>query len=83
MISPYSNKEMEILIENRTLSFRDQQFSFLHKSYFCFESKEQFTSTELDNQNIVQVYYQYCVLNKTTINLEITNLIKQYYPNFK
>lgn len=82
MISPYSNKEMEILIENRTLSFRDQKFSFLHKYYFCSESKEQFTSTELDNQNIVQVYYQYCVLNKTTINLEITNLIKQYYPNF-
>lgn len=76
MMSPYSKKEMEILVENRTLSFRGQKFSFLHRSYLCPVTKEQFTNTELDNQNIVQVYFQFCVLNKTKINLEVTNLIK-------
>lgn len=59
MKSPITGKEMTLQKEKRTLSFRKEELEVLYHYFLCEESKEQFTSTELDEVNMNQVYNQY------------------------
>lgn len=59
MKSPITGKEMTLEIEKRILVFRKEEFEYNHKSYFCEDSDESFTTTELDEFNLNQVYNQY------------------------
>jgi putative zinc finger/helix-turn-helix YgiT family protein len=59
MKSPITGKEMSLHKEVRTLTFRKEQFTVLYHYFHCGESGEQFTSTELDEINIHQLYNQY------------------------
>lgn len=59
MKSPFTGKEMILQIEKSTLIFRKETFEYIHKSYLCEDSGESFTTTELDEFNLNQVYNQY------------------------
>ena len=59
MKSPITGKEMVLRKEARSLDFRKESFQVIYHYYFCEESNEQFTTTEIDELNIVQLYNQY------------------------
>ena len=59
MKSPITGKEMILKKEKRSLVFRKEEFPVMYHYYLCKDSKEQFTSTELDDANMKQIYNQY------------------------
>lgn len=59
MKSPITGKEMTLQIEKSILVFRKEEFEYNHKSYLCEDSGESFTTTDLDEFNLNQVYNQY------------------------
>lgn len=59
MNSPITGKEMALNRDKSTLTFRKEEFMFFSHYFLCEESGEQFTSTELDNLNLLQVHNQY------------------------
>lgn len=59
MKSPLTGKEMKLIIEPRVEEFRKESFTISHHSFLCEDTKEQFTTTELDEINTNQIYNQY------------------------
>ena len=59
MKSPVTGGEMTLKREKRVMLFRKKEYTIHFHYYLCSESGEQFTSTELDEMNLVQVYNQY------------------------
>ncbi len=59
MKSPLTGGEVELRKEQRKLTFRKENFNVMYHFYVCVDTKEQFTSTEIDTLNINQVYNQY------------------------
>lgn len=57
--SPVTGKEMKLIKESRTIEFRKEKFNIVFHCYKCDDSGELFTTTELDELNITQVYDQY------------------------
>jgi transcriptional regulator with XRE-family HTH domain len=78
MKSPVTGKEMVLLKETRTLSFRKEEFGVVYHYYKCKDSKESFTTTELDELNLNQLYNQYRVKHKLPFPDEI-KLIREKY----
>ena len=67
MRSPITGKEMVLVTENRTMTFRKEAFEIVFHSYKCVDSGESFTTTELDNINLDQLYDQYRAKHNTVI----------------
>ncbi len=61
MKSPFTGGETILKSERREIVFRKETFSYIAQFYECVDTKEQFTTTELDEVNIGQVYNQYRV----------------------
>ncbi len=59
MKSPITGKEMDLIKEEQTIVFRKEEFTTIHHYFLCKDSGERFTTTELDELNIQQVYNQY------------------------
>ncbi|MFT3738402.1 MAG: DUF4065 domain-containing protein [Breznakibacter sp.] len=59
MKSPITGKEMTLTRERRSMNFRKETFEIVFHNYRCEDSGEQFTTTELDEVNMNQVYNQY------------------------
>ncbi len=59
MKSPITGKEMSLTRSNSSLTFRKEKFDYLSHSYICETSGEKFTSSKLDELNLVQVHNQY------------------------
>lgn len=59
MKSPFTNKEMILTKEKRSMEFRKEKFDIIFHYYKCKDSGEQFTTTSLDEVNLNQVYNQY------------------------
>lgn len=59
MNSPITGKEMTLKKELRNMTFRKEEFPIVYHYYLCNDSNEQFTSTELDELNLQQLYNQY------------------------
>jgi putative zinc finger/helix-turn-helix YgiT family protein len=59
MKSPVTGKAMTHQIEKRTMHFRKEAFEVLYHFYLCADSGEQFTTTEMDEINLSQLYHQY------------------------
>lgn len=57
--SPFTNKNMVLKNELRTMRFKDKYLNVQFQYYLCEDSKEQFTTTELDELNIIEVYKKY------------------------
>ena len=59
MKSPFSGGNAVLRCETSTLTFRKEDFCYIHQFYECEDTHERFTTTELDEANIAQVYNQY------------------------
>lgn len=59
MKSPITGKVMKLTKERRSMEFRKESFEIVYQFYKCEDSGEQFTTTQLDEVNLNQVYNQY------------------------
>src|SRR5690554_3373071 len=82
MKSPITAKEMTLRIEKSILVFRKEEFEYFHKSYYCEDSGESFTTTELDEFNLNQVYNQYRDKHNIPFPDEIINFRELYSFNY-
>ena len=59
MKSPITNKEMNLMKEKRTFTFRKEAIEIMSHYYLCEDRGEKFTDMKLDELNINQVYNKY------------------------
>ena len=58
MKSPLSGKEMKLMSEQTTLIYKEKEHNITHHFYLCELSNETFTTTELEEQNLNELYKQ-------------------------
>jgi len=58
MKSPLTGREMKLMSEQSTLDYKGKTYDVTHHFYLCELSNEQFTTTELDEQNLEELYKQ-------------------------
>ena len=78
MKSPITGKEMSLKREMSVLKFRKMDFEYSNHFYFCDSSKEKFTTTELDELNLAQVYNAYRDNSNLPFPAEILEIRSQY-----
>jgi transcriptional regulator with XRE-family HTH domain len=57
--SPFSDGKAHLQRKGNTLPFRKSDFEIVEHFYVCADTKEEFTTAELDKVNLNQVYNQY------------------------
>lgn len=83
MQSPFTGKEMILKRERRLIPFRKEEFEVVFQYYLCEKTKEQFTTTELDEVNINQAYNQYRVKYSIPFPDEIKSIREKYAVSAK
>lgn len=78
MKSPITGKEMLLKSESRPLDFRKESFMVNYHYYLCEDSSEQFTTTEIDELNMIQLYNQYRENHKLPFPDEVKELREKY-----
>lgn len=78
MKSPITGKEMILQREDSVLTFRKEDYPVVYHYYLCEDSGERFTSTELDQINMQQVYNQYLDAHNLPFPDEIKEIRKRY-----
>ena len=58
MKSPLTGREMKLMSEPSTLNYRGKQYNVNHHFYLCELSNEQFTTSELDEMNLLELNKQ-------------------------
>jgi hypothetical protein len=58
MKSPLSGREMKLMSEPSTLDYKGKTYDVTHHFYLCELSNEQFTTTELDEMNLLELNKQ-------------------------
>jgi hypothetical protein len=58
MKSPLTGKEMKLMSEQSTLDYKGKTYDVTHHFYLCELSNEQFTTTELDEMNLLELNKQ-------------------------
>ena len=76
--SPFSGGKAVLHCEQSSLTFRKEEFSYIHQFYECEDTHERFTTTELDEASISQVYNKYRAKYGIPFPEEIKR-IRQYY----
>ena len=66
MKSPLTGREMKLMSEPSTLDYKGKTYNVIHHYYLCELSNEQFTTTELDEQNLEELYKQVEVNGEST-----------------
>ena len=61
MKSPFTGGKVVLQQEKSELVFRKEKFQYISLYYQCEDTKERFTTTEIDEINLSQVYNQYRV----------------------
>ncbi len=59
MKSPFANCEAHVVQEQRTVKFRGDEYAYVYSCYECEQTKERFTTTDMDEENVQQVYRRY------------------------
>lgn len=59
MKSPFSEKEMELKFERRSINFRKEKFEITYHFYYESDYQEEITDKALEEINLTQVYNQY------------------------
>ena len=59
MKSPFTGGNATFKFEPSELTYHKKVFKYIHMFYECDETRERFTTTEIDEINIAQVYNQY------------------------
>ena len=78
MKSPITGREMTLVKELRSLYFRKEPFSIVYHYYLCQDSDDQFTTTDIDELNITQLYNQYREKHNLPFPEEIKEIREKY-----
>jgi len=78
MISPFTGGKATQLSEKRELEFRKEKFQITQFFYRCEDTKEEFTTEELDQLNLNQLYNQYREKYSIPFPDEIKAIREQY-----
>lgn len=78
MKSPITGKDMTLTRETRSLDFRKESFAVVYHYYLCKDSGEQFTTTDIDELNMRQLYNQYREKHKLPFPDEIKFIREKY-----
>lgn len=78
MISPFTSGHATLKYEKRELEYRKERYSYIAQFYEDDETQEQFTTTEMDEANIAQVYNQYRAEHSIPFIDEIIGMRKTY-----
>jgi len=78
MKSPITGKEMLLKTESRSLDFRKESFTVTYHFYFCEDSGEQFTTTDIDELNMTQLYNQYREKHNLPFPDEVKEIREKY-----
>lgn len=78
MRSPFADCEARLVQENRVVKFRGEEYCYTYSYYECEKTKEQFSTTALDEENVQQVYKQYREKYNIPSSQEIEELRKKY-----
>ena len=57
--SPITGGEMWLMQEKSSVKFRGEEVSFVKKYYHCVDSGQEFTDTELDDDNMWAIFRAY------------------------
>ena len=58
MKSPLTGREMKLMSEPSTLTYKGKEYNVTHHFYLCELTNEQFTTTELDEKNLSELNKQ-------------------------
>ena len=78
MKSPFADCEATLIKEEATATFRGEQYNYTYSCYECEITKERFTTGEIDEENVAQIYNQYREKYNIPSPIEIEKLLKQY-----
>lgn len=78
MKSPITGKKMTLQTSKSSVVFRKEAFEYFHLGYFCEDSGELFTTTEIDELNLNQVYNQYRDKHNIIFADEIVSIREKY-----
>ncbi len=59
MQNPFTEDECVLKTEVREATFRDEVFKYNASYWYCKETEEEFTTTEMDGESLRQIYDQY------------------------
>ncbi len=76
--SPFTGGEVVFFSEQRKAVFRKEEFEYIHLAYQCVDTKEIFTTTQLDVVNTTQIYNQYRAEHNIPFPDEIRELRTRY-----
>jgi DNA-binding transcriptional regulator YiaG/uncharacterized phage-associated protein len=78
MKSPVTDAEMKLLTRKEIITFRKEEFEVVYHYYRDEENDLEFTTTELDELNIQQVYNQYREKHRLPFPEEIREIREKY-----
>ncbi|SFB07139.1 type II toxin-antitoxin system antitoxin SocA domain-containing protein [Algoriphagus aquimarinus] len=78
MKSPLTGKEMPLRHELRAVTFRKDEVKIRFQFFLCEDSGEKFTTTELDELNLLMVEHAYRTKNHIPQRAEITDIREKY-----
>jgi len=58
MKSPLTGKEMKLMSEPFTMDYKGKTYNVIHHHYLCELTNEQFTTSELDEMNLLELNKQ-------------------------
>ena len=58
MKSPLTGKEMKLMSEPSTMDYKGKTYNVIHHHYLCETTGEQFTTSELDEMNLLELNKQ-------------------------
>jgi hypothetical protein len=58
MKSPLTGKKMKLMSEPSTMDYKGKTYNVIHHHYLCELTNEEFTTTELDEMNLLELNKQ-------------------------
>ena len=58
MKSPLTGREMKLMSEQSTMDYKGKTYNVIHHFYLCELPNEQFTTTDLDEINLEDLFIQ-------------------------
>lgn len=58
MKSPLTGREMKLMSELSTMDYKGKTYNVIHHHYLCETTGEQFTTSELDEMNLLELNKQ-------------------------
>lgn len=78
MKSPFTGGEAILITETRKATFRKEEYEYIYSCYQCVDTKETFTTTQMDKVNTAQIYNRYRAEHNIPFPDEIRDIRSRY-----